>query len=129
MLESLAKFTFIGFGLFFIFAGFLMLFQPQKVRSILRKAGSTSFINYAELSIRMIPGIAFIIYAENSKFPIAFELIGWFILISSLILMIIPRKLHHQFSTSSADLIKPLYFQLIAPLSLSIGCVLIYLVI
>lgn len=129
MLEILAKFTIIGFGIFFTFTGLLMLFQPQKVRSILQKAGSTTFIHYTELAIRIIPGLAFLVYAESSKFSIAFQIIGWFILISSLILMIIPRKLHHKFSTSSADILKPFYFQLISPLSILIGILIIYSVI
>lgn len=129
MLETLSKFTIIGFGVFFIIAGLLMLLKPRKARSLLRKAGSTIFINYAELSIRMIPGLAFVFYAESSNYSIAFKLIGWFILISSLILMIIPRKLHHQFSNSSADILKPLYFQLISPLSFLIGGLIIYTVI
>lgn len=125
MLELLAKFTIIGFGFFFIFTGLLMFFQPQKIRSILQKAGSTTFINYTELAIRMIPGLAFLVYAESSKFSIAFQIIGWFILISSLILMIVPRKLHHKFSTSAADILKPLYFQFISPFSILIGILII----
>ena len=106
-----------------------MLFQPQKVRSLLRKAGSTALINYAELSIRMIPGIAFVIYAENSKFPFSFQIVGWFIIISSAVLMIIPRKLHHKFSVVSAEILKPTYFQLISPVAFLIGALIIYAII
>ncbi len=128
MPETIAKFVIISFGVYFIAAGLLMAFRPQKVRSILRKAGSTAFINNAELSIRTIPGIAFLVYAENSQFPFVFQLVGWFILISSLVLMLIPRRLHHQFSTSSAAILKPLYFQMISPFSFLIGGLIIYTV-
>ncbi|CAM4295600.1 hypothetical protein [Gillisia limnaea] len=128
MPETIAKFVIISFGIFFIAAGLIMAFRPQIARSMLRKAGSTTFINYAELSIRMIPGIAFIVYAETSKFPLTFQLVGWFILISSILLMIIPRRLHHQFSLGAAEILKPIYFQLISPLSILIGVLIIYTV-
>lgn len=69
MITIIAKYTIILFGLFFIFIGFLMFFNPKKARSILRKAGSTNLINYGEITIRMIPATALIIYANLSKFP------------------------------------------------------------
>lgn len=47
----IAKWIVILFGLFLIAAGFLMLVAPEKARAILRKAGSTNFINYTELII------------------------------------------------------------------------------
>lgn len=39
----IAKYTILFFGLFFVFIGFLMLFNPKKARATLRKVGSTNF--------------------------------------------------------------------------------------
>jgi uncharacterized membrane protein YfcA len=122
----IAKYTIILFGLFFIFVGFLMLFNPKKARATLRKAGSTNFINYAEITIRMIPAIALIIYADLSKFSEVFKIFGWFMLITSLVLYFVPRHLHHNFSNKAADILKPLYFQFISPFSFIIGAIIIY---
>lgn len=122
----IAKYTIIFFGLFFIFIGFLMLFNPKKARAILRKAGSTNFINYAEITLRMIPAMALIIYADLSKFPEVFKIFGWFMLITSLVLYFVPKNLHHNFSNKAADILKPLYFQFISPFSFLIGIVIIY---
>jgi len=44
-------------------------FAPVKAREILRKAGSTNFINYAEITIRMIPATALILYSDLSRYP------------------------------------------------------------
>ncbi len=129
MLLTIAKWTIIVFGIFFIMVGILMLFAPKKANDILRKAGSTNFINYAEITIRMIPAAALILYADFSKYPDIFKIFGWFMLITSIILYFVPRQLHHNFSVKSADMLKPLYFQLIAPFSLLIGIFLIYCVI
>lgn len=122
----IAKYTIILFGLFFIFIGFLMLFNPTKARETLRKAGSTNFINYAEITIRMIPATALIIYADLSKFTEVFKIFGWFMLITSLVLYFVPKQLHHNFSNKAADILKPFYFQLISPFSIIIGAIIIY---
>ncbi|WP_044399159.1 hypothetical protein [Lacinutrix sp. Hel_I_90] len=122
----IAKWTVIVFGVFIILVGFLMLFSPNKARTILRKAGSTNLINYTEITLRLIPAVALIIYSEASRIPEAFKLFGWIMLTTSLILYVIPRKTHHRFSMKSADLLKPCYFRLIAPFAFLFGGLIIY---
>lgn len=129
MIEIIAKYTIILFGLFFIFIGFIMLFNPQKARATLRKAGSTNLINYGEITIRMIPATALIIYADLSKFPEVFKIFSWFMLLTSFVLYFVPKQLHYNFSNKAADILKPLYFQFISPFSFIIGIIIIYSVI
>ncbi|MNL28932.1 hypothetical protein D3C87_1505980 [compost metagenome] len=126
MMTMIAKWIILLFGIFFISVGLLMLIAPKKAREILRKAGSTNFINYAEITIRMIPAIGLILYSDFSKFPDFFRIFGWFMLLTSLILYFVPRQLHHNYSLKCADIIKPLYFQLISPFAIFIGVVIIY---
>lgn len=126
---EIAKNIVLLFGLFFVFTGFLMLFYPKKARETLRKAGSTNFINYAEITLRMIPATALILYSDYSKFPNAFNVFGWFMIATSTILYFVPKRLHHGFSNKAADILKPLYFQLISPISFTIGLLLIYSVV
>jgi hypothetical protein len=129
MVITIAKWVVIFFGIFFILVGILMLIKPAKARQILRKAGSTNFINYAEITLRMIPAIGLIVYADFSKYPEIFKILGWFMLGTSLVLYIVPRQIHHNFSLRSADLLKPIYFRLISPFAMAIGIALIYAVI
>jgi hypothetical protein len=103
-----------------------MLVAPTKARSTLRKAGSTNFINYAEITIRMIPAAAMILYSDFSRYPLPFKIFGWFMLVTSIVLYFVPRHLHHSFSLRAADILKPLYFQLISPFSVLIGLIVIY---
>lgn len=126
MIIETAKWIVVLFGIFIIFVGFMMLFKPNKARTTLRKAGSTNFINYAEITIRIIPAVAMILYANLAKFPEAFKIFGWIMLITSLVLYMVPRKMHHQFSMKSADVLKPIYFQLISPFAFLIGGLIIY---
>ena len=126
MITELAKWVVIFFGFFIIVIGFVMLINPTKARNTLRKAGSTNFINYAEITLRLIPAIALILCSELSKFPLAFKVFGWIMLITSLILYVVPRKIHHNFSMKSADILKPFYFQLISPFAFLLGGLILY---
>ncbi len=126
MIVEIAKWIVIMFGILIIFVGFLMLFAPKKARSTLRKAGSTNLINYSEITIRLIPALGLILYSDFSKFPESFKIFGWIILITSLILYLFPRKIHHKFSMKSADILKPIYFQLISPFAFLFGGLIIY---
>lgn len=126
MLILIAKWFVIVFGIFIIASGFVMLFAPKKAREILRKAGSTNFINYTEITIRMIPAAALILASPLSKFPVAFNLFGWIMIATSFILYFVPRRLHHGYALKCADILKPLYFQFMAPLAFLFGGVLIY---
>lgn len=87
-----AKVVIIIFGIFLITAGFLMLFDPKKARAILKKAGSTNVINYTEITLRMIPAIAMVIYADESKYPEALKILGWFMIATSIILYLYREK-------------------------------------
>ena len=126
MITIMAKWIVLIFGSFIIIVSFFMLFAPKKVRATLRKAGSTNFINYAEITVRIIPAAAMIIYADFSRFPLAFKVFGSFMLITSFVLYFVPRKIHHRFSMKSADILKPIYFQLISPFALLIGLLIIF---
>jgi hypothetical protein len=126
---SKAKYTIHLFGGCVLFAEFHMLFTPKKARVLLRKAGSTLMINYTEISLRLIPAIAIILYAGYSRFPIAFEVLGWFMVLTSLVLYVIPRKVYHNFSMKITDRLLPINWQLLPPLSFLFGSFIIYNVI
>ena len=126
MIIEIANWIVIFFGIFIIFIGFVMLINPIKARNTLRRAGSTNLINYSEITLRLIPAIALILCSESSKFPIAFKIFGWIMLITSLILYVVPRKIHHKFSMKSADILKPFYFQLISPFAFLFGGLILY---
>lgn len=121
-----AKWGVILFGIFIIGCGLLMLLRPKSAIAILSKAGSTNFINYAEITIRIIPAVCLIISADHSRYPFPFKLLGWFMIATSIILYLVPRKIHHAFSLRSAEFLKPLYFQFLSPLSVMFGLAMIY---
>ena len=124
----IAKYIVLLFAAFLIGVGILMLFNPEKARSYLRKAGSTNLINYAEITIRMIPAAALILSAEISRYPDIFKVLGWFMIATSLVLYIVPRRIHHNYALKSAEILKPNYLRILSPCSIIFGCFLIYAV-
>lgn len=124
MIEKISFLLLFAFGLFLIWSSYMLFFNPEKVKKIIAMAGSTTFINYFELTIRLIVGIAFIFV--STKFDQVYSMIGYFLIISALILMIIPKKLHNGFSTKAAEKLKPIYLKIAAPFSLFGGLLLIY---
>lgn len=126
MIIEIAKWVVVFFGLFIIFIGFVMLINPIQARDTLRKAGSTNFINYAEITLRLIPAIAMLVYSEIAKVHEAFKVFGWMMLITSFVLYFVPRKKHHTFSMKSAAILKPIYFRLLSAFAFLFGGLIIY---
>ena len=122
----LSRYIVILFGIFLIGVGVLMLLKPTKAREYLRKAGSTNLINYKEITIRLIPAAALVLYAEHSKFPDIFTYLGWFMIVTSLVLYVVPRKLHHNYALRSAEILTPGLIRVVSPFSLLFGCAVIY---
>ena len=114
----IAKYIVILFGIFIVGVGVLMLLSPTKAREYLRRAGSTNFINYGEITIRMIPAAGLVIYAEFSKYPEIFNILGWFMLATSFVLYFVPRRIHHKYALWSANMLTPRFIRLISPFSI-----------
>jgi hypothetical protein len=89
---------------------------------------STNFINYAEMALRMIPASAMILFAEHSRFPEFFKIVGWMMLITTFILTLVPRKIHHRFALKCADVLTPVYLRLVSPFAFALGSFFIYCV-
>ncbi|MDG1275803.1 MAG: hypothetical protein P8O16_00895 [Algoriphagus sp.] len=124
----IAQFIVILFGAFIFSVGILMLFNPEKALAILRKAGSTNLINYGEITIRLIPAIALVIYAPQSRFPDILKLFGGFMIATSLVLYFVPRRYHHAYLVKWAAILSPFQVRLIAPLAFLFGVAVIYAV-
>ncbi|MBX2871126.1 MAG: hypothetical protein KTR30_03475 [Saprospiraceae bacterium] len=125
-MTQFGKYLVILFGLFLIGVGILMLWRPAKARAYLKQAGSTNLINYAEITIRMIPAAGLVLSAELSQFPEIFKLLGWFMIATSIVLYFVPRRIHHAYALWCADMLTPGYIRLLAPASFLFGGAVLY---
>lgn len=120
-----AKYIVVFFGVFLIFSSFILFFYPYRAKEIIGKAGSTFLINYTELGSRLLIGIAFVISSKIALYEWQFKVVGYFLIVSALVLMCVPIKKHNQFSRNAANKLKPIYLKICAPFSLIIGIILL----
>ncbi|NNK61876.1 MAG: hypothetical protein HKO98_01600 [Gemmatimonadetes bacterium] len=120
-MTEVARWIVLAFGGFLVATGGLMLFAPERARGFIRKAGSTNRINYSEITLRLIPAAALVLAADVSRFPTAFRILGTFMIVTSLVLYFVPRRMHHAYAVYWADALEPRYMRLVAPFSVAFG--------
>lgn len=128
MLAEIARYGTIAFGLFLILAGVWMLVRPAGCRAILAKMGSTLLIHYGEHAVRALAGLCLIGAAEASEAPLILTVAGWFIVISSIVIALAPRRWHAAYAVWWADHLPLWTYRALAPVSLIAGAALIWVV-
>ena len=116
-------------GVWLIAVSCFMLARPQTALRCLGKMASTNLINYAEISSRMIWGIALVLAAELSKFPEVFRILGLFLAATSAVLFLVPRKWHAGYASYCSNRLSPPLVRIFAPFSLAFGIFLIYAIV
>ena len=118
---------FAGASLVFIFAvfligvGILMAFRPQTSLAALRHMGSTPTIHFTELSLRFLAGAGIYGFAAQSLYEQAFEIAGIFLMVTSLLIMCVPHKLHHAYALWWADKFPPPLIRVLGVLPIGVG--------
>ena len=106
--------------------GVVMALQPQRALDLLGQTAASYKANFIEQIPRLIAGIALILRAPQSRFPVGFELAGWFIAVSSVALLIIPLRWHAGYARWWAERIPHWAVRTIAPFSIAAAAGLVY---
>jgi len=126
MIAEIARWIVIAFGLWIAAVGVLMALAPQAALSGLARMGSTPIINVTELGLRLAAGLAIWLAADLSRWPDGFRVAGGFVVITSVLLLAIPRRWHHGYAVWWANRLKPLWVRLLAPAALIAGAVVVW---
>ncbi len=129
MVAEIARWVLLFFGLFLVAVGLYMIFAPRKVRAVIGKAASTPMIHYGELTIRLIPAAALVLYGDQTSYAMIFKALGWFMIATSMVLYFVPRRLHHQYALWCTSILNPIYVRMLSPLSMAFGAAVIYAVV
>jgi hypothetical protein len=113
-------------GTWLVVTGALMAFWPQRALHVLSLTASTRTINNVEQGLRLLAGAALLLRAPASKLPQAFEIVGWFIVLSSMILLVLPLRWHSAYARWWANRLAPMSVRAVAPLSALAGFGLVY---
>lgn len=125
-MQFAALLVLIAAGGWLVAVGVMMALRPLQALHILSLTASSHRVNMSEQVPRLIAGAALILRAEASKLPLLFEIAGWFIAASSLVLLAIPLAWHSGYAKWWAQRIPPLAVRALAPFSVIFGAELIY---
>src|SRR5690606_2842495 len=83
-------------------------------------------LNIVEQGLRMLAGAALVVRAPDSKVPLVFEVAGWFLVASSVLILVAPIRWHGAYGRWWVGRIKPALVRLLSPLPVLAGGGLIY---
>ena len=109
------------FGVFLIGVGGLMIFRPQTAVKALRHMGSTLTIHFSELSLRFLAGAGLYGFAAQSPYVRPFQIVGIFLMVTSLLIMCVPHKLHNAYALWWADRFPPALVRFLGLFPIMIG--------
>lgn len=97
----------IAAGAFLIALSLLMILRPRAALAGLSRMGSTPLIHFGELALRGAAGAAIALAAPTSRHPDVLFWVGLFLVGSSALLAIAPRRWHAAYSAWWARRIPP----------------------
>lgn len=129
MITLASQWLAIGVGVWLIGLSLFMLVRPQASLAALAAMGGTPLIHFGEMALRVVAGAALVLAAEGARSPQGIALIGWFLIGSAVVLMVLPRRWHAGYSTWWAKRIPVWAVRLSAVVSIIAGGALIWVLI
>lgn len=80
------------FGVLLLAAGAVILVKPDFIFGFLTRNKDSLGIHVFAVVVRLMLGAALIVHSQFSKFPLAFEVLGWITLIAAIALAVMGRS-------------------------------------
>ena len=130
-MQTAAFIIVVAAGVWLIGVALLMAFLPSYCLHLFEKmsanlAAHNWRLNLMEQGLRILAGAAFIMHASASKLPLLFQVAGWMIVASSLMILVLPMKWHGAFGFWWHKRLTPLILRLLSPLPAAAGAGLLY---
>lgn len=118
-------------ALWLVGLAFLMALRPRYCLHLFEKMtanldAANWHLNLAEQGLRLVAGAALIIRSPVSKAPLVFEIAGWCIVISSLLILVAPIRWHAAYGFWWARRLTPTAIRILSPVPAAAGAVLTY---
>jgi hypothetical protein len=118
-------------GLWLVVISFLMALRPRYCLQLFEKmasnlAASNWGLNLTEQGLRIVAGAALIVRSPLSKLPLAFEVAGWCIVISSLLILALPIRWHASYGHWWSRWLTPLVLRVLSPVPAIVGAGIVY---
>jgi len=115
----------ITIGSLILFAGVLLLINPEIIFGFLRNNSEKSAIQVIAVLARLIIGILLITQSSQSRFPLAIELLGWVFIVAGVSLAVIGRTKFRTLITWVVTNLRA-YAPIAAVIALAFGGFLVY---
>jgi thiosulfate reductase cytochrome b subunit len=118
-------------GLWLALVAVLMALRPHYCLHLLEKMASkldaSSWrLNLWEQGLRLLAGAALIVRSPASKLPLVFEIAGWLIVASSLLILAAPIRWHAAYGFWWSERLTPPAIRFLSPLPAVVGAGLVY---
>lgn len=115
----------IGFGWVIILSGLVLAVIPEKMLDFLSRHGQSTWLYATAIGVRIVLGLALVLYAPNTAFSLALSILGWLALIAALVLLIMRRSGFQRLLAWVTSFATP-YAIPAGAVSILFGCFLIY---
>jgi hypothetical protein len=118
-------------GLWLVGVAVMMALRPRYCLQLFEKMSanlerSNWRLQFTEQGLRVLAGVALIVRAPASKLPLVFEVAGWLLVATSLLIMVAPIRWHGAYGRWWAGRIAPLAIRVLSPVPMMAGAGLIY---
>lgn len=130
-MQAIALIVVGGAGLWLVGVAFLMALRPRYCLHLFEKMSaslerSNWRLQFTEQGLRVLAGVALIVRAPASKLPLVFEVAGWLLVATSLLIMVAPIRWHGAYGRWWVGRIAPLAIRVLSPVPMMAGAGLIY---
>lgn len=113
------------FAIFLMVMGILCFIRPVPIQHFFDLFAATKKAHLIEQAIRLVVGFSLIHFASVINYTWFFQVFGWLIVITSLLLIVLPWQWHQQFAQYVIPCVKR-HLKLYALLSLFLAVLLLY---
>ncbi len=130
-MQTLAFLVVIATGLWLVAVAFLMALRPRYSLRLLERmsvnlSASNWRLNLTEQGLRLLAGAALIVHAAASKLPQVFAIAGWFVVLSSILILLMPIRWHGAYGMWWRQRLTPLCVRALSAIPVIAGTGLIY---
>jgi hypothetical protein len=120
-MQTVAIAILVAASLWLVAVAVLMAAFPALCLELMSRMATTHRINLTEQGLRMTFGLALIVRAAESRLPWLFEVGGWFIAVTSVLIMILPLRWHRAYAVWWVRKLTPVTVRALSPVSFVMG--------
>lgn len=130
-MQAAALIVIVVAGLWLVGVALLMALRPLYALHLAERMGaaldrSSRRLQFTEQGLRVIAGVALIVRAPAAKAPLMFEVAGWILTVTSLLIMAAPIRWHAAYGRQVLPRLTPLRLRLLSPVPAAAGVGLVY---